>query len=317
MSQAKPSAADSPPVAEPLDGIINYRKGIGVSSRSAVNEVIRAIGRRKLKAGHAGTLDPIAEGVLIICLGKATRLIPYIHELPKEYIGRFQLGVASDSDDIESPLRPLLGAPQSTEEQILDVLPNFLGAIQQVPPLFSAVKVDGQRAYKLARAGGTAVLKPKTVHVHEIELVALDYPFLTLRIQCGTGTYIRSLARDIAKQLETVCVMDQLTRTAIGPFTLDSTVNQQTLANSPKDSILPCRLGVGQLASMTIGPDEIEELRHGRPFASNDALVTTSALVTAGTTDEVVALDASGHLMAIVKEKLGEYWPVRFFNASC
>ncbi len=122
-----------------LDGIVNLNKPAGFSSRAAVNLILHAAGIRKLKAGHAGTLDPIADGVLVICLGKATRLIPYIHQLPKEYIGRFQLGVSSRSDDVESPLDPLDQPPIPTLDELRQVLPQFTGKIEQVPPIFSAV----------------------------------------------------------------------------------------------------------------------------------------------------------------------------------
>jgi tRNA pseudouridine55 synthase len=297
-----------------LDGIVNLNKPAGFSSRAAVNLILHAAGIRKLKAGHAGTLDPIADGVLVICLGKATRLIPYIHQLPKEYIGRFQLGVSSRSDDVESPLDPLDQPPIPTLDELRQVLPQFTGKIEQVPPIFSAVKVDGKRAYDLARAGESVELKPKTVEIRQMVVEVYEYPFLTLRILCGTGTYIRSLGRDIARSLGTAAVMDQLTRTAVGPFAIDSALTTHDLPGGLHDHILPTVRGVSQLEQITVGELAIEELRHGRPFPM---LGQHEKLIRAAPAEaEFAAVSDVGRLVAVVKVKQGEFWPIKFFDAT-
>lgn len=308
----------SPPTT--LDGIVNLNKPAGFSSRAAVNLVLRAAGIRKLKAGHAGTLDPIADGVLVVCLGRTTRLIPYIHEFPKEYIGRFQLGVSSRSDDVESPLEKVEAPPRPTRDELLRILPQYTGKIEQVPPMFSAVKVDGKRAYTLARAGESAQLMSKMIEVHRLEIEAYDYPFLTLKILCGTGTYIRSLGRDIAKSLGTAAVMDQLTRTSVGPFTLDTSIDPHHLSPGLEGNLLPSAIGVSQLTPITVDDDAIGELRHGRPFPLvghvQHPSVSTDPSAEFAALGEFAALAECGRLIAIVRVKQGAFWPVKVFDAS-
>lgn len=181
-------------------GLLNFNKPTGVTSRDAVDRVQRRV-PRKTKVGHAGTLDPLAEGVLLICVGRATRLIPYIHLLSKSYHATFQLGCESVTEDTEGELIARPADPQPTLEQIQSVLPSFLGEIMQRPPKFSALKVDGTRAYKLARGGNEVELAPRPIQVNALSVIRYEYPDLVLDIDCGTGTYVRSLGRDIAESL--------------------------------------------------------------------------------------------------------------------
>ncbi|HIM29970.1 MAG TPA: tRNA pseudouridine(55) synthase TruB [Planctomycetes bacterium] len=297
-----------------LDGIVNFNKAGRVTSRAAVNQVLHAAGIRKLKAGHAGTLDPIATGVLVVCLGKATRLVPYIHEFPKEYIGTFQLGVQSPSDDIESPLHPLSDPHRPSCDEILAILPRFLGAIEQVPPIYSAVKVDGRRAYKLARAGEATELKPKTVEIHRIDIQSYVYPHLELKILCGTGTYIRSLGRDIASALNSAAVMTRLSRTAVGPFQLATAVAEGDLAAGLVGNVLPCQLGVSQLSQLTVDEIECNAMRNGQPFQPNEA--QERVLANPKRTLELAAVGTDGRLIAIIKQRNGQIWPVKFLDAQ-
>lgn len=297
-----------------LDGIVNFNKAGAVTSRAAVNQVLHAAEIRKLKAGHAGTLDPMATGVLIVCLGKATRLVPYIHQLRKEYIGRFQLGVQSPSDDTESHTQPLSNPHRPTSEEIRGILPQFTGLVEQVPPLFSAVKIDGKRAYTLARAGKSIELKAKTVEIHRIDLQSYVYPHVELKILCGTGTYIRSLGRDIALALNTAAVMVRLCRTAIGPFKLADALTVQDLRPGLVGNLLPCQLGVSQLCQVAVGKNECDAMRNGQPFQPNDQ--QKEVIDRADSTPEVAAVDASGRLIAIVRLRDGQLWPVKFLDAQ-
>jgi tRNA pseudouridine55 synthase len=200
-------------------GILGINKPVGITSRDALNHVSRQL--KRIKVGHAGTLDPIASGVLVVCVGSATRLIEMVHAWPKEYIATFQLGQSSPSDDIETESTLLINAPIPSRSEIEAVLPRFLGEIAQVPPAFSAVKVNGQRAYHVARKGKAVELTARPVQIDELEIVDYQYPQLVLRIVCGTGTYIRSLGRDLAVTLDTAAVMSDLVRTRIGPITLE------------------------------------------------------------------------------------------------
>ena len=202
-----------------LFGIFNVNKPPGWTSRRAVNHIQRFV--RPAKVGHAGTLDPLATGVLLICVGPATRLVEYCHRLPKCYRATFLLGRQSPTDDTEVESEYLPDAPKPTRAQIEAALFQFQGEIEQRPPLFSAVKIQGQRAYKIARKGKQVELPMRVVTIHTIDLITYTYPELVLDIKCGTGTYIRALGRDLAFSLNTAAVMSALERTAIGNFQIE------------------------------------------------------------------------------------------------
>ena len=176
------------------------------------------LGVKKLKVGHAGTLDPLATGVLIVCTGKATKQIDQLQAGTKEYVATLQLGATTPCFDLEKPIDQTYPTEHITLELVRKVLPRFMGRIEQVPPAFSACKVDGHRAYKLARKGEDVPLKPKILVIDELELVNFDAEQmqLTLRIVCSKGTYIRALARDIGQALQSGAHLIALRRTRIG-----------------------------------------------------------------------------------------------------
>ncbi len=176
------------------------------------------LGVKKLKVGHAGTLDPLATGVLIVCIGKATKRIDELQAGTKEYVATLQLGATTACFDLERPIDQTYPTEHITLELVQQVLPRFMGRIEQVPPAFSACKVDGHRAYKLARQGQEVELKPKVLVIDELELVNFDAAKmqLTLRIVCSKGTYIRALARDIGQALQSGAHLIALRRTRIG-----------------------------------------------------------------------------------------------------
>ena len=176
------------------------------------------LGIKKLKVGHAGTLDPLATGVLIVCTGRATKQIDELQAGTKEYVSTLQLGATTPCFDLEKPIDKTYPTDHITLDLIQQVLPRFMGRIEQIPPTFSACKVDGHRAYKLARKGEEVNLKPKTLVIDELELVNFDSDNmqLTLRIVCSKGTYIRALARDIGQALESGAHLISLRRTRIG-----------------------------------------------------------------------------------------------------
>ncbi|HEY2760774.1 MAG TPA: tRNA pseudouridine(55) synthase TruB, partial [Pirellulales bacterium] len=169
-----------------LFGLLILDKPPGQTSRWVVDQVQRLV--RPAKVGHAGTLDPLATGVLIVCVGPATRLIDYIHQLPKQYRAEFLFGRASSTEDITGEVSELSDPPQPTRDKIESALRKFTGEIQQRPPAFSALKVAGQRAYKLARQGKEVALAPRPVSIHNITLLDYVYPTLTLDVTCSTGT---------------------------------------------------------------------------------------------------------------------------------
>ncbi len=191
--------------------------------RGALTSRMRQAGIKKLKVGHAGTLDPLATGVMILCTGKMTRRIDELQAGVKEYLATIQLGATTPSFDLETPVDASFPTAHINRELIESVLPQFVGRIEQVPPEYSACKIDGDRAYKLARSGKEVQLKPKTLVIDKIELTEFDADkmLLSLRIICSKGTYIRALARDIGLALGSGGHLSALRRTRVGDQTID------------------------------------------------------------------------------------------------
>ncbi len=205
--------------------IIGIDKPLGWTSFDAVKRVRGAIQRRlhvkKFKVGHAGTLDPLATGVLIVCTGRATRRIEELQNGTKEYVATIRLGATTPSFDLETEIDKEYPFDHITREKIEAVLPEFTGSIMQVPPVFSAVKVDGKRAYKMARSGKEVELKAKPLQIDEIELLDFTPPLMTVRIVCSKGTYIRALARDLGEKLGSGAHLTALRRTRVGEIAID------------------------------------------------------------------------------------------------
>lgn len=243
-------------------GFLNIDKPAGWSSRRAVDAVVPLV--KPAKVGHAGTLDPLATGVLVVCVGPATRLVPYLHQLPKSYIAEFQLGVRSPTDDTEGDVETIPGAPRLTRDQIEAAIPEFVGQIAQIPPAYSAVKVRGRRAYTLARRGQVPALEPRQVEVQAIRLRDFEPSRMVLEINCGSGTYIRSIGRDLAQSLGSSAVMNALTRTAIGPFTLAEAFTPDTVtAATLADRLTPPQTGLPDLATVVADDETLDRLRSG------------------------------------------------------
>jgi len=200
-----------------MDGMLNIDKPAGQTSRDVVNVAQRWF-PRGTKIGHAGTLDPLATGVLVLCVGAATKLVARIQDMGKTYLTVVRFGATSNTDDSDGIIAHNPGAVPFSEAALREKLPLFVGAIQQLPPIFSALKVDGKRAHDLARRGKEVKLEPRTVHVESIALLKYEWPFAELEIVCGKGTYVRSIARDLGQMLEVGGLVQTLRRTRIGPF---------------------------------------------------------------------------------------------------
>ena len=216
-----------------IDGEILYvDKPLGWTSFDAVKRVrgalLRRTGLKKLKVGHAGTLDPLATGVMIICTGRATKRIEELQAGVKEYVATMALGATTPSFDLETEIDATYPTEHITRELVESVLTKFVGKIEQVPPSFSACKVDGQRAYVSARKGKEVELKPKTLVIDELELLDFSPQAITIRVVCSKGTYIRALARDIGAALGSGAHLTALKRTRVGDIGLDKclTVDQ-------------------------------------------------------------------------------------------
>jgi tRNA pseudouridine55 synthase len=189
------------------------------------NKLCRKLGVNKLKVGHAGTLDPLATGVMIVCTGKKTKLIESFQYQTKEYIATIKLGETTPSFDLETKIDGTYPTEHITKELVLEKLNRFTGEIQQIPPAYSACKVEGKRAYEFAREGQEIELKPKLLVIDEIELLDYDLPVIKIRVVCSKGTYIRALARDIGQALESGAHLIGLERTRIGDVTLDQCID--------------------------------------------------------------------------------------------
>lgn len=294
-------------------GLLNVNKHAGATSRDVVNRVqwqLKQIAKRDgvkaAKVGHAGTLDPIATGVLVLCVGSATRLIEHVQRQPKRYRGTFLLGQSSPSDDIELPVEALPDAPVPTLEQLQSSLPSFTGAIQQVPPAYSAIKINGEKAYDLARAGKAPEMKSRTVTIYELTIVSYDYPELVLDIRCGSGTYVRAIGRDLAKSLGTAAVMSALERTEIGEFTVENAISVGSIDETTLPSLLlPAGLALTDTPRIEVNRTEIDELHNGRFLDRPQAPKGP----------ELAAFDTEGELIALLKPRgNGRLQPTRVFR---
>lgn len=215
--------------------ILLIDKPLTWTSFQAVNKIRHGIKRHpsflvdgkfvQPKVGHAGTLDPLATGLLVICTGKKTKLIPQIQEQQKEYTGTFFIGATTPCFDLEKEIDATYPTEHITEEMILEAAKQFTGPQLQTPPLFSAVMVNGERAYELARKGETAELKSRPVHIYEFEITAIRFPEVDFRIVCSKGTYIRSIARDLGLALKSGAHLIKLCRTRIGDYKLSDALS--------------------------------------------------------------------------------------------
>ena len=217
--------------------VLYFNKPLGWTSFKVVGHIRYHICRRmkvkKLKVGHAGTLDPLATGVMIVCTGKATKRIEEFQYHTKEYIATIQLGATTPSYDLEHEIDATYPTEHITREKIEEALKQFLGEIQQIPPAFSACKVDGARAYDLARKGQEVELKPKLLAIDEIELLACDLEKMEIKIRvvCSKGTYIRALARDIGEALHSGAHLTGLVRTRVGEVKLEDCLDPEHFAD--------------------------------------------------------------------------------------
>ena len=315
---------------QPVHGWINLDKPVGMSSAKAVAIVRRVF--NAAKAGHGGTLDPLASGVLPIALGEATKTVAYAMEGTKSYAFTVTWGAQTTTDDLEgdvietSPLRP-------TQAAITATIPEFTGDVLQAPPAFSAIKIDGKRAYELAReavrssgsvgADGLADLsvmpemEPRPVRIGALLLHALTAEEATFHVTCGKGTYIRSLARDIARQLGTVGHVSMLRRLAVGPFTEGSSISLdflQTLEHSAAafEHMHPVVSALDDIPAFPISEDEAARFRHGQTLSITSASAQARF---ASLQPDVIAIALCGEQpVALVTAKASELRPVRVFN---
>ncbi len=263
---ARASSPDS------VTGFVNLSKPAGMTSSDAVC-IVRGVLSRKIggrqKTGHLGTLDPLATGVLPIALGKATALFDFLAFKTKRYVAEFTFGTATDTLDRGGKTVRDGGRIPSAEE-IAAVLARFTGEFMQTPPAYSAKSVNGRRAYSYARSGEAVELAPKLVRVDSFELIGGGEGVYEFAIECGGGTYIRSLARDVAEALGTCAYMSALTRTKSGPFTAESAVTPDEFRLAPEKLIIPAEFALSGLKKVTLGENALKRMLNGIPAAATD-----------------------------------------------
>ena len=273
----------------PFTGVIPVDKPIGATSRRVVDAVARALGMKTV--GHAGTLDPLADGVVVVCAGHATKLVDYLHDLPKHYTASFLLGRSSPSDDFETPIEVEAEPRVPTREEIEAALPSFRGEILQRPCDYSAVHVDGKRAYRLARKGRPLELAAKRVRIDVLDVTAYEWPRLGVDIVCSSGTFVRAIGRDLAMALGTTAVMESLTRTAVGPFERARSLAMAAVTlESVRAAMLPAVAAVPLVPRFTLGDDLLAKAVCGGLVAVGDEPA-----------EALAAVDEAGDLVGILK----------------
>ncbi len=243
--------------------VVNLNKPPDITSHQAGRKVQRILGASK--AGHAGTLDPFAEGVLLVCLNDATRITEYLSSLEKEYIAHLQLGIVTDTLDITGRIIEEEDPSGITEDGIIRVLGQFKGELMQMPPMYSAIKQKGVPLYKLARQGITVQREERRVFIAMMELLSFSLPEFAVRIRCSKGTYIRSLARDIGEVLGVGAVVKRLQRTAIGHFKVEDSVSFEALRQG-KCTFSSMDEALAHLNELTLNDDQFRLAGHGTEF---------------------------------------------------
>jgi tRNA pseudouridine55 synthase len=285
-----------------MNGFLNINKPTGLTSHDVVARVRRLAGKG-VKVGHAGTLDPAADGVLPLALGSATRLIEYLTDARKGYRGVVQLGVQTDSDDAEGAVIAERPVPPLDAATIEAAVAPLRGVIQQIPPAYSAIHVGGKRAYDLARSGEHVELAPRTVTIERLDVVAMTNTTLTIDVECSKGTYIRALARDIGENLGCGAHLAALTRTFVGAFTLENATALADLQAHPE--LLAARLlapetAISDWPAVSLDAVATQRIRNGMPLTLPDQ-----------PGERVRAHTADGALVGLLA-RAGEQWrPVK------
>ena len=277
----------------PLGGVLVIDKPAGWTSHDVVAKARGLTGIRQI--GHSGTLDPMATGVLVLCLGKATRLLEYLTGLSKTYQAGVTLGTATDTYDATGTIISRHPLPELTAEALEQTMDGFRGEIMQTPPAYSAIKRNGEAQYKRARRGEAVELDPRPVTVYELTLVRFDDGVIQIRLTCSAGTYVRSIAHDLGVVLGCGAHLSSLRRLAVGPFGIDQAVTLQQLAEEDWQRwLLPPSAAVAHLARVELAEGEASRLIHGLSIAARQPIAQGLAC----------AFDPAGRLVAVVRPDL-------------
>lgn len=289
-----------------IHGWVVLDKPVGMTSTHAVAVVRRMLNAKK--AGHAGTLDPLASGLLPLAFGEATKTVPYVVDGEKAYAFTVTFGIETDTDDAEGRIVQKSDA-RPTEAEILAALPRFTGSVTQVPPRYSAIKVDGERAYDLARGGEDVELQPRIVEIHALRLVKFDGQSAELEAECGKGTYVRAIARDLGRLLGCYGYVTALRRTRVGPFMVADSVPYSALEADPlavTSALRSVETGLRELVEVPVGGDGPMRLRRGQSVILRGRDAPAEG--------ETVYATNAGQVIAIGTVERGELVPNRVFN---
>ncbi|MFA6280128.1 MAG: tRNA pseudouridine(55) synthase TruB [Bdellovibrionales bacterium] len=298
------------PISPIPHGWLILDKPLGLTSTQALGKVRRLMGGKK--AGHGGTLDPLATGILPLAFGEATKIVPYVMDGDKEYLFTVQWGEQRTTDDGEGEVMAVSDC-RPDENSIRAELPFFVGEVDQTPPTFSAIKIGGQRAYDLARAGKPPEMTPRKVRIDALELIGMPSPDRAdFKVKCGKGTYVRSLGRDLALKLGTFGFIAALRRTKVGPFTLENAFSLEKLEElSHKGDALTALLAIGSalddIPGLTLTASEAQRLRAGQSL-----LIKPHQVALMGA--PVILASHQGVPVALVEAKFGSFVVVRGFT---
>lgn len=279
-------------------GILLLDKPLGLTSNAALSRAKRVLGIRK--AGHTGALDPLATGLLPLCFGQATKVSAFLLDADKEYLAEVRLGETTASGDAEGDVLERREVAELTRADVEAVLERFRGPIEQVPPMYSALKHKGRRLHDLARAGIEVERKPRPVIIHRLDLLECDPPLLSLRVGCSKGTYIRSLAMDIGEALNCGAHLNALRRTTSGPFSLEDAVTLEALeemdADRTRSLLLPPDTALSHLPPVELDDAAAVDIGHGKPVATGHPAAELVRIYAAGAFLGLGRVDARGCL---------------------
>jgi tRNA pseudouridine55 synthase len=286
------------------DGVLLLDKPSGPTSHDMVSIVRRALRIRRI--GHTGTLDPFASGLLLLCIGSATRIAEYLSDVDKRYTARVRLGIATDTDDLTGEVVSEYDASGVDVADVEAALAGLRGDILQTPPVYSAKKRGGERAYAAARAGRPVDLQPVPVRIHELTLIHLNRDELEIEVRCGSGTYIRAIARDLGQALGVGGHLTALRRTAVGEFSVDDAVTTDSLQDGQqlRTRLIPPADALSHLPQVAVDEDQVVDLRHGRAVPSE---------VTVPDAEVVVVTSQAGDLVAMAERRAGFVRPRKVF----
>ncbi len=300
-----------------LNGILNIKKPPGITSFRVVSYIRKELSCKRV--GHTGTLDPAATGVLPICVGKATKLIPYIPESEKEYIAEITLGVVTSTLDIEGEIvKKNDDWHDISNEEINRVLKKFHGTIQQIPPMFSAVHHNGKRLYKLARQGKEVEREAREVEIINIELLEVNLPIIKIRVLCSKGTYIRTLADDIGKELNVGAHLSSLIRSKSGPFHIEDSITLKELQEKGENALLPTDFPL-QIPKLYVKDTSLKLAENGAAMKLEDFVNIPEGLLENRKDNNTVSIYFENQFISINKieedeDNVLEFKPLRVFN---